>query len=473
MRRPLIGVALVVAAVAALGLQTYVVVRTGFTMGDFRAFYCAARVASHGANPYHTEPLRTCETGLGMTMFFEKNPGVTIPAPLPGYALAALVPLAVLPFPLAATIWIVLLLLAWLACVITLSRFARVPWGVAFAVFALSLGAISIPFGEVVPLSLGFICGAAYLAYRGNFIAAALAATGAMVEPHLGLPACLALAVWLPSTRLVLAASFAVLAILSFWVLGFAANVEYFTSVLPAHALSELTRDTQYSATAVLSAFGFSQDVAVRAGSVWYAAMVIAGVTLAGLLARRMGNEAFIVCVPPAFAVFGGTFIHITQIAAAVPAAMLLVSYTSRRYRGPALVALLLLAVPWGWSLSPALQIAPVVPVAYIAWCYQRRGLLAILVSAFVAAGLVVAFSQLYGLPSVQLGAHLPAPAIDPRLAEATWSAYSQRGSHGSIVAWAVRIPTWGGLALLFALLIREAAPRLRVHQHFLKESRA
>jgi hypothetical protein len=30
-------------------------------LGDFGAFYCAARAVSHGADPYYTEPLRACE----------------------------------------------------------------------------------------------------------------------------------------------------------------------------------------------------------------------------------------------------------------------------------------------------------------------------------------------------------------------------------------------------------------------------
>ena len=87
--------------------------------------------------------------------------------------------------------------------------------------------------------------------------------------------------------------------------------------MLPAHALSELTRDTQYSLSAVLAALGVAPGAAVKAGSIWYFAMLIAGTIVAGRLARQTENAAFLACVPPAFAVFGGTFIHMTQIAAA------------------------------------------------------------------------------------------------------------------------------------------------------------
>ena len=203
----------VAAAVLAFAFQTSVVARTGFFMGDFRAFYCAARVTAQGADPYHAEPLRSCELAIGKTRFFEKNPGVVIPAPLPGYAIAALVPLASMPFAVASALWLAILLLAWFTCVWTLARFASIGWQPSVAVFGMSLGALSLPFGEVVPLALGCICLAAYFAWTGRIQAAALVAAGSMVEPHLGLPVCLALAVWRSAARVPLVLACAALAI--------------------------------------------------------------------------------------------------------------------------------------------------------------------------------------------------------------------------------------------------------------------
>lgn len=462
MRDRLIGGAIVVAALAALALHTSIVARAGYIVGDFRAFYCAARVASHGADPYRTEPLRTCETGIGMSRFFEKNRGVTIPAPLPGYAIAAIVPLTLLPFAAAAAIWTLLLLLAWFACVATLSRFAGIPWEMALAAFALSLGMLSLPFGEVVPIALACICLSAYFAWKGRARAAAVAAAGAMIEPHLGLPACIALAWWRPATRLPLAIAFGVLAVLSIVTVGVATNVEYFTSVLPAHALSEATRDTQYSLTAILSALGLAQTEAVRDGTLWYVAMLAAGTFVAGALAKKTRNDAFLLCVPPAFAVFGGTFIHVTQIAAAVPAAVLAMGYAKRPYRELAILALLLLAVPWGWSISPALILAPLVPVGYLAWRATNGNVIAALLAAIGAAILVFGFQELYTITALHFGAHLSAPKIDASLPESSWSGYSRGNSSGTPAAWAVRLPTWFGLALLLALLTREALPARR-----------
>jgi hypothetical protein len=455
--RPWIAAGIVVATLLALGAQTSIVTRTGFFLGDFRAFYCAARVASQGANPYRTEPLSACERSILPAAFYQKHPGVTIPAPLPGYAIAALIPFSLLPFGVAATLWVALLLLAWFACVATLTRFAGITWEMSLATFALSLGALSLPFGEVVPLAVGCTCVAAYAAWSGRWRLAAIFAAGAMIEPHLGLPVCLGLAIWAPPTRWLLAVCFVALAALSFGFLGPSVNLEYFSSVLPAHALSEVTRDTQYSLSAILAAIGMAPGAALRAGALWYLAMLLGGIFVGGKLAKETRNPAFIVCVPPAFAVFGGSFIHITQIAAAVPAATLLACSAQARYRNASIVALLLLTIPWGWVVSPALIVAPFVPAAYLAWRFWEKNTRVVLLTGLAAAVMVFGLQHLYTLSGPHFGMQGIAPAIDPRLPEASWSGYSRAGSAGSLAAWAVRIPTWAGLALLVAMLVQQS----------------
>jgi hypothetical protein len=456
LRRSWIAAGIVVATVVALAAQTSVVTRTGFFAGDFRAFYCAARVASQGADPYRTQPLGACERSVGSGTFFQKNPRVTIPAPLPGYAIAALIPFARLPFGAAVVGWLALLFLAWLACVIALAAFGGVEREVTVAAFALSLAALSLPFGEVVPLCVACICLSAYAAWRDRPHLAALFAAGSMIEPHLGLPVCVALAVWLSGTRWVLGLCAVVLAALSVIVLGLPANIEYFTSVLPAHALSELTRDTQYSLSAVLAAVGVSPNAAVRAGSLWYLAMLALGTFVAWRMARTTGNRAFLVCVPPAFAVFGGTFIHVTQIAAAIPAAILLISISKGRAQTAAIVALILLAVPWGWVYSPALLVAPFLPIAFLAWRYSRNTTI-VLVSAIGGFAAILGLQQLFVLALPHLGVHAAVPVIDTRLAESSWMHFSARNSNGSVAAWVVRLPTWAALGTLLALCLRRA----------------
>jgi hypothetical protein len=453
LRNRWLGAVIVLATVAAVVLQGSVVARTGFLMGDFRAFYCAARVTAHHDNPYHSEPLRACEASSGGRGFMARNPGVTIPAPLPGYVIGALVPLALLPFRVAALVWVALLVAAWLLGVVALSKFASAPWEVALAATSLALGALSLAFGEVVPIAVAGICGAAYFAQQARWRAAAICSAVAMVEPHLGLSVCIALVAFAPPSRVTLLVALVALGAFSLIVLGPAANIEYLTSVLPAHALSEATRDTQYSLTAVLTALGIPVLAAAKAGALWYLGMLAAGTLVAGRLARQTKNAACLACVPPAFAVFGGTFIHITQIAAAIPAALLLAENAREHYKNLAVVALLLLSVPWGWVVSPALILGPVFPVAYLAWRYWSSSISAVLLAGILAAIAILSLANLYAVHGLHLAAPASAPVIDSRLPEASWSAYSRRTSSASIASWAVRIPSWSGLILLLTLL--------------------
>ncbi|MEO6836225.1 MAG: glycosyltransferase 87 family protein [Candidatus Tumulicola sp.] len=446
----------------AIGVQAALVAHTGFLTEDFRAFYCAARVASQGADPYHTQPLRTCEIANGQRGVFE-NVAVTVPAPLPGYAIGAFIPFSRLPFPLAARLWVALGLLAWIACMVTLVRFAGVSWLTALAALVLSLGAASIPLGEIVPPAIAAICACAYFAWRGRAWAAALAAAAAMIEPHLGLPVCVALALWSPPTRLPLGISFAVLAGASLLTLGPATNLEYFTSVLPAHALSEAARDTQFSLTSVLASLGIGDAAAIRAGSLWYLGMLAGGTIFAGRLAKKFRNGAFLACVPPAFAVFGGTFIHVTQIAASVPAAVLFIGYVKPERRALAVVALLLLAVPWITAWSPVMGLAPAFPIGYLAWRYWNGNVRAVLIAAAAAFVLIVGLNR--ALLSAAATDHASArsherSSINPDLAEASWSEFARKSSTGNAAAWIVRIPTWAGLAFLLVLLIGDADVR-------------
>ena len=336
-------------------------------------------------------------------------------------------------------------------------------WGVALGVFALSLGMLSLPFGEVVPLAVAAICLSAYSAWRGYLGGAAILAATAMIEPHLGLPACVALAAWRPATRVPLLLAFAALGIMSLAALGPAGNVEYFTAVLPAHALSELTRDTQYSLTRRSSPQRASRRrrrcAPDRSGTSRCSSWALSS---RDVLAQRTRNDAFLVAIPPAFAVFGGTFIHVTQIAAALPAAALIVAYAPRERRTLAVLALLVLAVPWGWFDSPALLIAPLFPIAYLAWRYWPANLIATLLAAISAALLLFGVDSLQAIAAPHVVVHAATPAIDARLPEASWSAFTQKSSTGSFAAWAVRIPTWVGLALLLVLAVAGAGP-LRV----------
>lgn len=426
-------------------------------MGDFHAFYCAGRIALQRQDPYRTEPLRTCERETGLRAFFAKNREGAVPAPLPGYAIAPFMALAILPVGPAAVIWLVILLASTVAAIVAVARFAAVLWLVPLSAFVLSLGAASIPFGEIVPIAVAAICGAAFFAAKQRWRAAAICGAVAMLEPHLGLPLCLALAVWAPGTRVTLGVCAVVFATLSIAAVGWLANVEYFAVVLPAHALSEAARDTQFSLTSILASLGISDATAVRAGSLSYVAMLAVGVALAGRLALRSHNAAFLACVPPAFAVFGGTFVHVTQMAAAIPAAILFVTTCGGHRRTIAAASVMLLAIPWLMAWSPALGLAPALPVGYLAWRYWGATLSRTLAAALVCALLLIALNHALASAAGHAAVNHPVPSIDPNLAEASWAAFTAKSSNGSLGAWFVRLPTWLGLAILLGLAVEAA----------------
>jgi hypothetical protein len=451
-----ITAAVIVMSLLPLFVQSILVAKVGFYMGDFRAFYCAARVTSLGADPYRAQPLRSCELAVSPQGIFQKKFNATVPAPLPGYAIAFLEPLARLPFVAAWLAWLALLLGSWGICVAAVVRFANVRWEIAVAAFAFSLGVASIPLGEIAPLAIAATCAGAYFAWRGHWTAAALCAAVAMIEPHLGLPVCIALAVWAPKTRLPLAMACAVLASISVLAVGARTNLEYFTSVLPAHALSEASRNTQFSLTSLLTSFGVTETAAIRAGTFWYAGMLVAGTIVAGALARRMQNAAFLACVPPVFAVFGGTFVHITQIAVALPAALLLASYARAPWRAATIVALLLLAVPWIDVWSPALGLAPIFPVAYLTWRYTSGNSRAVIAATAMTLLGVIGFNHAYGATFTAHAHHAAAAvSIDPKLAEASWSRFAHVMS--TTMVGITRLPTWFGLLLLLSALTGSA----------------
>ena len=188
--------------------------RTGFTMGDFRAFYCAARVASHGADPVSHRAAALVRDGHRHDALLPEESRRHDSGAASRLRDRGARALSVFPFAVAATLWGALLLLRMARVHPWRSRASRGFRGRAPSrCFALSLGVVSLPLGEVVPIALAFICLRRVLRVAGAFAGrGASRRVGAMIEPHLGLPVCISLAVWNPATRLPIAVAFGALA---------------------------------------------------------------------------------------------------------------------------------------------------------------------------------------------------------------------------------------------------------------------
>lgn len=425
---------------------------------DFQAFYCAGAALRAHADPYRAQPLGACEHRQTDGTYAALAPGVVLPAPQPGYDIAGFTPLSLLPFTAARAVWGALLAMAIAIAVLCLIRVTREPAGVVVMAFAASLILPSLAFGEIFALFAAAACAAMLFAQQGRWTAAALAGAASLVEPHLGLPLCFSLTLWKPQTRLPMSFCVALLGIVSVAALGAQQNVEYVTAVLPLHALSELNSDAQLSAAAVLYGLHVPALGALRAGALSYVFFSACGIVFAKLLARRCASDAFLVAVPAAFAAIGGTFIHVTEIFAAVPLALLLLARTPQ-YRALLLTAAVLLCVPWIESIERgnalAFAMLGAMVVAVLLW--DAAGLRI----AFALAAAAATFAILLGAPQwyahAALGMHAPLTGvpIDPAFAQASWQMWNgERLSSGSAVAWLLRLPTWIGLVLLAAVAV-------------------
>lgn len=419
---------------------------------DFRAFYCAGTAVRMHANPYHTEPLHTCERTKTDRKFAVFAREVALPAPQPGYDMAVFAAFAALPFAAASKLWTALLAACALAAILLMQRLTRMGFAAVLAAFWLSLCMTSLYLGELIPLSIAAITAAAYFARTERWALAGIAAAASLAEPHIGIPICASLALWAPRARLALGLSVATLAGVSFAALGAAQNVEYVTAVLPAHALSELGSDAQLSLSVILHALGIPDTLALRAGSLSYALMSLLGIYLARALALRFRDDALLAAAPAATAVIGGVFMHVTEVAAAIPLALLLLAHV-KHGRGYVLGALVLLAIPW-WSLVTPMLLSPLTGIAfaamivtYLVWINTGRAAPAIAcgVAAFAAAAGLVHW---YAVTSNAFAAHVLPSRIDAGYPEASWAYENARYlATGVAASWLLRAPTW--LALL------------------------
>lgn len=418
---------------------------SGALMIDFRAYYCAASASAKHENPYFAESLHPCESAT-VTPFYHAPPNVTVPAPYPPYVLMLLYPLTVLPFGIAAGVWWAILALALFVAAYALGRVTRQPFVVAWGVLVLSVGLTSLTSGNMLPVSVAALMVAALSAQLGYLPVAALAIACAMVEPQIALPAAVAAFVRFPRIRLVLALFFALLGAGSLVTSGLLRSIAYVTAVLPAHALAEVSRDNQYSLSTVVAALGVPDAQAAALGTISYIVAALIGIVVGNRLARDYHDPAFVLLVPPAFTVLGGSFVHTGEIAIAAPACLLLFM-RAERHRRLLLTALVLLAVPWMLATSAASFLAPLFPVAVLVYILGGRDRTLALGAAVVSLVVIAAlFLTALHSPTHFVTQGVARPPIDPRLAETTWRDFVLGNSTNRLATWLLRLPTWIGL---------------------------
>jgi hypothetical protein len=423
---------------------------------DYRAFYCAGMALRLHANPYHTAVLHTCEVQATDKRYVERLHGVTLPAPQPAYDLAMFAVLSTLPFALSKALWGAALGIAFFVTVTSLIRLTSLSPPLIFAIVATSLIGASLALGQIIPIYAAAACTAALMAKQGKWGWAGVAAAVSLVEPHLGLPMCLALAFWAPRARFTLLLTSGALVGIALLTAGPAVNLEYLTTVLPLHALSELGSDGQLSLSVIFHGLHASDAVAIGAGTFSYCLMSILGIWLARVASARFQNAGFLVAVPAAASVVGGSFLHATDIVAALPLVLLLIAVS--QYRLLFLTAVVLLATPW-LAQSPVNEMIPwfllsAVCAGYAIWALGARSVYAsVACAAAIFIALLEGNSAYSRAQQVYLSqSHVTRTVIDEKYPQASWARINTSAlSTQSLPSWLMRLPTWSGLALLIA----------------------
>ncbi len=301
-------------------------------------------------------------------------------------------------------------------------------------VVATPLGLYDLGFGEPTPIAAGLLALGAERAARGAWPAAGALVGLAMIEPHLVLPAFLALLLFAPRARAALLATAAALALVSLATVGLAENLEYFTRVLPAQLASEIHWRSQFSLTHLLALLGASDRVAAAAGSASYALMLVLAVWAGRRLARAGDQPAALVLIPPAVGLIAGGFSHDNQILTAVGATILVASLRGIP-RALALVPLLCFALAWtgdaAWRL---LLLATVASAAAALWLVAARLDTTPARRAATVAALALALAATFAVLQ-----RLPHPAGTEEAAIAAAPAPAVRPDDGTAAVWIYR----------------------------------
>jgi hypothetical protein len=403
---------------------------------DFDAFYCGASVLGSGRDPYRYEPLHSCET----RNMQPATPNAVVPAPLPPYAIAAFTPLARIAFPQANLAWWLLLIGSSAAIMWAVVELTSLPLLLVGICVAASVLLQALPYGALAPLPIAALTGCAVALVRSRWTLAALLLAVACIEPHMALPPLLAVFVLVPRMRVRLVVVIGALAALSLAAGGVKLNWEYFATVLPAHAVSELGSAGQYSLSSLLHAFGFSDALAVGAGSAQYAIFALLGLWLASLLRRYIPES--VVLVPLACAVTGGTFVHATQVVGALPLALVI---AARAQSALSWAGVTLLAIPWESIVENGTWLFGV--FLFVSVLVYRRTQWAITLAASAAAALC-----LWVATTLLPISHQPvaiAPVAGSALAEVAWRALSEQFPPNAF-SWGGHVLAYVGLACVY-----------------------
>jgi hypothetical protein len=422
---------------------------------DFQDFYCAGEAVDQHADPYRYEPLHRCEHHVNASEAYRLDPNRVVPAPIPPYDLPPFELAARTGFDTARSIDAIAIATAVVAAIVGMAL-VGIPFDVAALALVLPAGYLLLDAGQIVPFALVALvfCGVA-LARRRDATAGVLAAL-TMIEPHLGLPVCFSVLLLVPRSRVPLLVLGVLMAVAGVLVVGPAGAIEYVVRVLPAQGAAEAGYPYQYSLTYLLDAAGLPSRAALAAGQFSYAALLVVGIWLGSKSASSLERRELVAYLPAACAVIGGSYVHMIDLAMAVPAALVLATYSHAASRTIATLALCLLAVPWidVW-IGKKLFLASLFVVAAILF---RQGLAPMLsMGTFIVIAAAIYCFELQ--PPAPFSAVTMMRSLHSNdLAQEAWRAYVVNLKAAPLPWFAIKIPTWAALIGLLVAGFRALA---------------
>jgi hypothetical protein len=422
---------------------------------DFQDFYCAGEAVDQHADPYRYEPLHSCEHRVNQSEAYRRDPNRIVPAPIPPYDLPPFALAARIGFPAARAIDAFAIVLAVALAIAGLASIG-IPLDLVALALVLPAGYLLLDAGQIVPFALAALvfCGVA-LAQRRYAIAGVLAGS-TLIEPHLGLPVWMSVVLLAPRSRPAAVITGVLAALAGMLIVGPSTAIEYLSRVLPAQAAAEAGYAYQYSLTYLLVTAGLPQGAALVAGQLSYVALLAVGIWLGSRLATTLQRRELVAYLPAACSVVAGAYVHMVDLAIAVPAALVLATYSRAASRTVATLALCLLAVPWidVW-ITKKLFLSSLFIIAGI---LLRQGLTpAVSVGAFTAIAAAIYCFELW--PPAPFAAFTAMAARPSDLAQQAWRAYVVALRTAPLPWFAIKLPTWAALGGLLVAGFR-ALPR-------------
>ncbi len=434
-------------------------IMAGNRLVDVVAFACGGSVMARGADPYRVQPLTGCEHAVRAPGLAWPPGALTLPAPLPPYALAPFALASrIAPFAIVAWSWIALnLACVALAAAVLRRRLPELPPLTIAAFIIVATLPVGILYGQFTGVVLLAVAGCGELLAQGKARRAALCCAVALLQPQVGLAPLIALIVLVPRARLTAVACAAALGLASLWPRP-ALAIEYLTQVLSAHARANLPDFSQYSLPSLLSLVHVPEAAALLAGNVVFGLAIVAAVLLAHRIAARTGRREAIPWIAAAIGTFASPHLHFQQLACALPGIAFAVA--AEGAAPLAMLGLAAFAIPWArLGLSPIGAFAAGFATLAMFWglVSRRAAAYAATAATLLALGLIVAFIRT--APMVDLVAHVPVRG-NP-LAEVPWAQTMLRMDGAMHTAAIIlRVPTWIAMAACLAIVL--AALRVR-----------